>query len=42
MEQDMVNSSLGAAAPMDTFETLEEAQKNMYKFDGTKPVEVEC
>jgi hypothetical protein len=37
-----VNSSMGASAPMDTFETLEEAQKNMYKFDGTKAIETGC
>jgi len=37
-----INSSLGASAPSDTFETLEEAEKNMYLFDGTKPVETEC
>ena len=37
-----VNSSLRASAPPDTFETLEEAQKNMYHYDGTKAIETEC
>lgn len=33
-----VNSIQGASAPQDRFETLKEAQDNLYKFDGTKPV----
>ena len=37
-----INSSLGASAPPDTYKTLEEAQKNMYLYDGTKAIETEC
>jgi hypothetical protein len=32
-----VNDSAGAYAPQDTFETLEEAEANLYLFDGSKP-----
>jgi len=34
-----VNSSLGASAPTDTFETLKEAEENLHHYDGTKATE---